>query len=52
MLAGETVNAPSFGAFYAASRDPTPEEVAAMAELKRRYCDRWECGVDATGQGS
>lgn len=52
MLAGENVDAPSDEEFYAACPDPTPEEEAAMQELKRRYCDRWECGVDPMGRGS
>lgn len=52
MLAGENVDTPSDEEFYAACPDPTPVEEAAMQELKRRYCDRWECGVDPRGRGS
>lgn len=52
MLAGENVDTPSDEDFYAACPDPTPEEEAAMQELKRRYCDRWECGVDPLGRRS
>lgn len=49
--AGEPVEAPSPEAFAAACPEPTPEEVAAIAELRRRYCDRYECG-SATPAGS
>lgn len=42
--AGEPVEAPSPEAFAAACPEPTPEEVAAIAELRRRYCDRYDCG--------
>lgn len=44
--AGETVDWPSEEEFYAACPDPTPEERAATAELRRRYCERYECGTD------
>ncbi|MDY6924152.1 MAG: energy transducer TonB [Pseudomonadota bacterium] len=44
--AGEPVDWPSEEEFDAACPDPTPDEQAAMDELHRRYCDRYECGVD------
>lgn len=44
--AGKTVDQPSEEEFYAACPDPTPAELAAIEELRRRYCDRYECGVD------
>lgn len=43
MLAGEEVASPSKEAFMAACPDPTPEQRAALDELKRRYCDRYGC---------
>lgn len=52
MLAGENIDPPSDEDFYAASPDATPEDEAAITELKRRYCDRWECGVDPLGTTS
>lgn len=49
MLAGEFVEAPSPEAFDAACQELTPEEGAAIAELRRRYCDRYDCSIpDAT----
>ncbi|MGH7021878.1 MAG: hypothetical protein ACREEY_18510 [Brevundimonas sp.] len=43
MLAGEEVASPSEEAFMTACPDPTPEQRAALDELKRRYCDRYGC---------
>lgn len=48
LRAGEPVDWPSEEEVYAACPDPTPEERAAMEELRRRYCERYECGVDPT----
>jgi len=44
--AGEEVDWPSQEEFLAACPDPTPAELAAMDELRRRYCERYECGMD------
>lgn len=46
---GESVDWPSKEQIYAACPDPTPAELAAMEEIRRRYCDRYECGVDPMG---
>lgn len=46
LIARQPVNLPSEAAFYEACPDPTPEERAALDELRRRYCDRWECDAD------
>lgn len=43
---GEPVDWPSEDEVYAACPDPTPAEQAAFEELRRRYCERYECGVD------
>lgn len=50
LLARQPVDFPSEEAFYQACPDPTPAEAAALVELKRRYCDRWECNVDPAAQ--
>ena len=47
--AGEPVEAPSPEAFQAACPEPTPREVAAIAELRRRYCSRYDCEVADVG---
>jgi hypothetical protein len=44
--AGEPVDWPSEEEFFAACPDPTPAELAAMEVLRRRYCERYECGVE------
>ena len=44
--AGENVDWPSREEYFAACPDPTPAERAAMDELRRRYCERYECGID------
>lgn len=45
---GQPVDIPSEQEFLAACPDPTPSELAAIEELKRRYCARWECGAVPT----
>jgi hypothetical protein len=45
MLAGQPVEAPSPEAFDAACPELTPVEAAAIAELRRRYCDRYNCSL-------
>ncbi|HYC99081.1 energy transducer TonB [Brevundimonas sp.] len=47
LRAGAPVDWPSEAEFLAACPDPTPADLAAMEELRRRYCERYECGVDA-----
>src|SRR5690606_36083592 len=44
--AGESVDWPSEEEFFAACPDPTPAELAAMDELRGRYCERYECGIE------
>lgn len=46
LRAGEPVDWPTDEEMYAACPDPTPAEEAAFEELRRRYCERYECGVD------
>lgn len=46
--AGKTVDWPSEDEFHAACPDFTPAERAAIAELRRRYCERYECGLGPT----
>lgn len=46
LRAGEPVDLPTEEEAYAACPDPTPAEEAAFEELRRRYCERYECGVD------
>ena len=43
ILKGERVEMPSEEAFLKACPEPTPQELAAMKELRRRYCNRYEC---------
>lgn len=45
ILAGEKVEMPSQDEFMAACPEPTPQERAAIDELKRRYCERYGCDV-------
>lgn len=45
---GEHVSTPSEADFLAACPEPTPSEIAAIQELKRRYCERWGCDVVPT----
>lgn len=47
--AGEPVRRPSEEEFNSACPDATSDELAALNELRRRYCDRYECGVEAAG---
>jgi hypothetical protein len=49
VLAGEPVDDRSPEALDAACPDLTPEEELAMAELRRRYCDRYDCEIIAAG---
>lgn len=53
ILADEPVPYPTEEEFYAAWPDPTPEaeaeEAAKIGELRRRYCERYECGRSADG---
>ena len=49
VLAGEPVDDRSPEALDAACPDLTPEEELAMAELRRRYCDRYGCEMIAPG---
>jgi len=49
VLAGEPVDDRSPEALNAACPDLTPEEELAMAELRRRYCDRYGCEIIAPG---
>jgi len=44
LRAGDPVDWPSEDEFFAACPDPTPAELAAIDELRRRYCERYECG--------
>ena len=46
LRAGEPVDWPTDEEAYAACPDPTPAEEASLEELRRRYCERYECGVD------
>lgn len=46
---GEAVDWPPEDLVYAACPDPTPAELAAIEEVRRRYCDRYECGADPMG---
>jgi len=41
----EPVQMPSKEAFMEACPDPTAEEMVQLRELRRRYCERYECGV-------
>lgn len=50
LRAGEPVDWPTDEEAYAACPDPTPAEEAAFEELRRRYCERYECGVDPEAQ--
>lgn len=43
ILNGEKVEMPSEKEFLRACPEPTPRELAAMKELRRRYCNRYEC---------
>jgi len=45
MMAGEEVASPTEEEFMTACPDPTPEQRAALDELKRRYCSRYSCDV-------
>lgn len=49
MVAGEQIRPPDQRRFYQACPDPTPEQLAALDELRRRYCDRWDCGANPPG---
>lgn len=46
LRAGEPVDWPTEAEVYAACPDLTPAEETALEELHRRYCERYECGVD------
>ena len=43
MLAGDPVTGPDPEQFELALPEFTSEELAAVRELRRRYCDRWAC---------
>lgn len=45
ILAGEPVAYPSEQAFFSAWPEATPQEEANLEELRRRYCERYECGA-------
>lgn len=45
IMANQPVDSPSEDDFLAACPDPTPQELAAIEEIKRRYCDRWTCNT-------
>lgn len=49
MLAGEPVEARSPEALEAAGPELTPERESAIEELRRRYCNRYDCEVIETG---
>lgn len=50
LRAGEPGDWPTEEEAYAACPDPTPAEEAAFEEFRRRYCERYECGVDPEAQ--
>lgn len=43
MIAGVPMEEPSDEDYYAAGPDPTPEDLAVYDEIKRRFCERWDC---------
>ena len=51
MMIGLPVPEPDREAFEAASPPPTPEQRAALHELRRRYCDRYDCGSEVAAGG-
>jgi len=52
VLAGKPVHVPSPEAWAAACPELTPDEEAVVAELRRRYCDRYGCGDAGSAPGA
>ncbi len=48
VIDGETVPRPDPDLMVEACPDPSAEELRAIRELRRRYCERWSCEARAT----